>query len=116
MESDCCNNALQGPWRGHTDGGDGIRGIDRLGERQLLRHRVVVLGQHAVGADDLHVGDACPAQQGRRGLGARELAPAPDLRIFFEGALHLRARPLALRRGVANEELRRRSPYVVFQQ
>ena len=27
--------------------------------------------QYAMGADNLHVGDACPAQKGRRGLGAR---------------------------------------------
>ena len=79
--------------RGHADTGDGIRGIDRLGERQLLRHRVVVVRQHAVGADNLHVGDARPAQQGRRGLGAREPALAPDVRIPVEGALHPRARP-----------------------
>ena len=43
--------------------------IDRLGERQLLRHRVVVVGQHAVGADNLRVGDTSPAQQGRPRLG-----------------------------------------------
>ena len=30
--------------RSHADDGDGIRGIDRLGERQLLCHRVVVVG------------------------------------------------------------------------
>ena len=51
--------------RGHADSGDGSRRIDRLGERQFLRHRVVVVGQHAVGADNLYVGDTCPAQQGR---------------------------------------------------
>ena len=53
--------------RGHADSGDGIRCIDRLGEGQLLRHRVVVVRQPAVGADNLHVGDARPAQRGRRG-------------------------------------------------
>ena len=79
--------------RGHADSGDGIRGIDRLGERQLLRHRFVVVGRPAVGADTLQVDDACPAQQGRCGLRAREPAPAPDLRIPVEGALHPRARP-----------------------
>ena len=50
--------------RGHAGSGDGIQRIDRLGERQLLRHRVVVVGQHAVGADNLHVGDYLPRAPG----------------------------------------------------
>ena len=46
-----------------------------------------------MGADNLHVGDACPAQEGRCGLGVREPAPTLDLRTVVEGALDPRTRP-----------------------
>ena len=49
--------------------------------------KVAVVGQHAVGADNLHVGDARPAQEGHRGLCARGPAPTPKT---FEYLLKVR--------------------------
>ena len=78
-------------WQATPDRRHRGRAVDRLGERQRLVERVVVVRQIASGRHHLDVVDTGPIEQHLRRLGAGHAVERAHLGVLLEGALGLPA-------------------------